>query len=68
MKAMPGIIFIILSSIVYIIFLKNRKQKKCPLKMDVVKEESPDLLLIPAVKFALLIISIKIIVGLVLIL
>jgi uncharacterized membrane protein (DUF4010 family) len=67
-KVIPGLVFIILSNFLYILFLKKKKQEKCPIEMDIVKKESPDLLLIPAIKFALLIISIKIIVGLVLIL
>jgi uncharacterized membrane protein len=67
-KVIPGLVFIILSNFIYILFLKKKKQEKCPIEMDIVKKESPDLLLIPAIKFALLIISIKIMVGLVLIL
>ena len=62
-KILPGLILIILSVLAYIWFLKQKTPKVCSTKINLSEKESPDLLLVPAVKFALLLTAIKIFAG-----
>lgn len=63
-KILPCFIILIFISIFYILFLKKQTSKLCPVDLDINIQEKPDILLLPAIKFALLITFIKIISGL----
>lgn len=62
-KILPGLILIVLSVLGFVWFLKQKTQKTCSIEINLNKKENPDLLLIPAIKFALLLTVVKIVAG-----
>ncbi len=66
-KILPVVLLMIFSTIVFILFIKGRPNQKLLKNIDISLQDKPDIFLIPAIKFALLITIIKIISGLALI-
>ena len=66
-QILPVIILIILATTMFILFLKGKDDKQSDQTINIPFHENPDIFLLPAVKFALLLTSIKIISGLALI-
>jgi uncharacterized membrane protein (DUF4010 family) len=66
-KIIPGLIVVILTALIFILILKQRNTDTCTTPINIYDKDKPDILLLPAIKFALLITFIKIISGLALI-
>jgi len=64
LKILPLLIWIIISCLIFILFLQDKKKSFFNSKLDLKLKEEPQLFLIPAIKFALLITGIKIVAGL----
>jgi uncharacterized membrane protein (DUF4010 family) len=66
-KILPVMLLMIFSAVIFILFIKGKYNKQTIQSVNIPFQEKPDIFLFPAIKFALLISSIKIISGLALI-
>lgn len=66
-QILPVILLMIFSAVMFILFIKGKYDKQSIQAVNIPFQETPDIFLLPAVKFALLITGIKIISGLALI-
>lgn len=66
-KIIPLLIWIVVVCWLYIVYIQGKSYKKCKTKIDLNFKEEPNLFLSSAIKFALLITTIKIVAGIVLV-
>jgi uncharacterized membrane protein (DUF4010 family) len=62
-RIIPGLIIIILTAIIIILILRKGNVDNCNTSINIYAKDKPDILLFPAIKFALIITCIKIISG-----